>query len=212
MSARHGFAHIILIAVLAATLAIFGLVYFKSLQTTPYTNPNPTQTSTSTATQSATKKPDKTTNWKTYTNEKYKYSIKYPADWVVALNGGNWPDYSNVPTEKLPSVIFWNGPSGKNVGGLNNLVISADPSNKTAIIQTEKSNRSDNSDTTIIKLDGKEAATYIANCCTGGSTKFLTTNNKDNIGILLSFGFLPKDQEQAMKTIDQILSTFKFLN
>ena len=37
-SYRRGFAHIILIAVLAATLAIFGLVYFKSLQKTQYTN------------------------------------------------------------------------------------------------------------------------------------------------------------------------------
>jgi len=48
---KHGFAHIILIAVLAATLAIFGLVYFKSLQKTPYTN----------STQSTTPKTSKTT-------------------------------------------------------------------------------------------------------------------------------------------------------
>lgn len=48
--------------------------------------------------------PDLTANWKTYTNEKYGYSFKYPSDWKVEISG-----YSKWETEGFPSVSKANG-------------------------------------------------------------------------------------------------------
>jgi hypothetical protein len=48
----------------------------SSSNQTPTTAPSPTPT------------PDPTSDWKTYTNTKYGYSVKYPSDWKIQSPGG----------------------------------------------------------------------------------------------------------------------------
>ncbi|HUS59959.1 MAG TPA: PsbP-related protein [Nevskiaceae bacterium] len=57
--------------------AVFGAYKFGQKQIQPGPQPTPTPVVEATPT------PDPTANWKTYTNTKYGYSIKYPEDWSV---------------------------------------------------------------------------------------------------------------------------------
>lgn len=84
MSARSGFAHIILIAVLGSTIIVFGLVYIKSLQKTPYTNPNTIQTPNLTAIQPDVKKSEEATDLKIIENNQFK--VTYPSNWIAEKN------------------------------------------------------------------------------------------------------------------------------
>jgi hypothetical protein len=54
-----------------------------------FINPQPTSTPVAVVTPSPT--PDPTANWKTYTNQKYFYSFKYPQSYTVGQNGVNSP-------------------------------------------------------------------------------------------------------------------------
>jgi len=58
--------------------AVFGAYKFGQRQVQPGPQPTPTPGLVATPT------PDLTANWKTYTNEKYSYSIKYPTTWFVS--------------------------------------------------------------------------------------------------------------------------------
>ena len=46
-----------------------------------------TATTTTSSSSTSTTATDLTANWKTYTSDKYGYSLKYPGDWNVALDG-----------------------------------------------------------------------------------------------------------------------------
>lgn len=57
--------------------AVFGAYKLGQKQVQPGSQPTPTSMVVATPT------PDPTADWKTYTNTKYGYSIKYPEDWVM---------------------------------------------------------------------------------------------------------------------------------
>lgn len=71
---QKGFAPILIVLLIA--LAIGGyLTYQKQIKSTPLPQPSPSSITTSVASSS-----DETTNWKTYTNDMFNFSFKYPGD------------------------------------------------------------------------------------------------------------------------------------
>jgi len=83
---------LIMSVLLIVTVAIAGLFYFQiqklSKELSQYqTQPSPTPTAT----------PDPTADWKTYTDPKGKYSLKYPTDWAASKDVG----LLNDPTMKF---------------------------------------------------------------------------------------------------------------
>ena len=70
--------------------AVFGAYKLGQKQVYPELGEGPTPTPVAVATPTL----DPTANWKTYTNEKYGYSIKYPAEWSEQLKceGGTITD------------------------------------------------------------------------------------------------------------------------
>ncbi len=78
MTTQKGSATVILLVVLVIVLAGV-LVYFAFLkkpgEVAVSLTPTPTPTKTATPT------PDETANWKTYTNTRYGFEVKYPSDW-----------------------------------------------------------------------------------------------------------------------------------
>lgn len=181
MSARKGFAHIILIAVLAATLAIFGLVYFKSLQKTPYTNPNPAQTPTTT--QSAVKKIDDTANWKTYTND--IFSFKYPMDWSTKNKGSGVVLLAPKETNDTKAIT---------VNVINYKLTPPLPVNYT--YQTLRS----------VTSNYGEVLVQIRQ---PGSEQYLAQISRGDLTVEFKFGTTLDQKYNAV--FDQILSTFRFL-
>jgi len=65
------------LGVLVFAGAVFGAYKFGQRQVQPGPWPTPTPGAVATPT------PDPTANWKTYTNTKYGYLIKYPKDWIL---------------------------------------------------------------------------------------------------------------------------------
>jgi len=75
-----------ILGILVFVGAVFGAYKFGQRQIQPATQPTPTPEVVATPT------PDPTADWKTYTNTKYGYSIKYPNDWMINRGPGNVSD------------------------------------------------------------------------------------------------------------------------
>lgn len=131
--------------------------------------------------------PDETTNWKTYTNKRYRYSIKYPASWFIC----NSDD----------TIIFINSQQTDcGSAGLNDVSIFVDDkSDLTAQFELKKSNASKLSQINFAGVEATKSAEtgniYIFNgnylYTVNGWTRL--NPNTSNVG-----------------SINQILSTFKF--
>jgi hypothetical protein len=83
---QKGFTNIILVVIIVILIGAVGYFAFikKPEPVAQQTIPTPTQTITPTKTPaSPTPTPkDETANWKTYTDIKHGYSIRYPSDWT----------------------------------------------------------------------------------------------------------------------------------
>lgn len=155
---------------------------------------------------------DETANWKTYTNTKYNYSFKYPQDWILQ---NKQLDIENGMIDNIEFI--------KN--GQNRLLEFSAYQNSTSFGSTAKGYL--------------QYYQNMANENTEGPAMIVTSNNKkinNNInGFQLSIGgadvtkkivfddngklfvispnimaMSPKEQSENEKTVDQILSTFKF--
>ena len=91
----------VLIYAVIALLLYSGVYYFvlSKNKSNPYsynTSPSPAQSAQPSPTT------DPTTNWKTYTNEKYGYSIKYPSDKLTSClhSGQGFPDSFDLLLDK----------------------------------------------------------------------------------------------------------------
>lgn len=148
-------------------------------------------------------------NWKTYTNIKYGYSIKYPNNWYdLGSYDGDWyidQVFSSTPVDKPNSkaqsirvrVIKWVGPAWKDTKDYFDGVYH-DPNGSHILIDDVPATR-------IIEIPSKEKATepyYSINVYVYKNTKLYRL-------------YITKESKQMTKNIkpvfDQILSTFKFL-
>ncbi len=139
-------------------------------------------------------KRDKTANWKTYTNSKYKYSFKYPIDTEVVSGVEGDKDIGNTASVGVQG-------STSDLG--NTFFINTYEASTTTLAIIEKDYRKDvkNTNFTYITIDGVKGIVFL----TSGYVKRLEFVNN---GILYDFTLdLP-----VKNNFDQILSTFKFLN
>lgn len=79
---QKGFSGIIILIVILILAGLAGAYYFGKTQV-PKPQPQTIIPSSS---------PDETANWKTYTNNKYKYQFKYPPAWEQTLVECSGPD------------------------------------------------------------------------------------------------------------------------
>ena len=77
----------IILLALISLLSLSGLVYFylqtKSLKQQTASQPSPTPITSINPSVKPSQTTDPTTNWKTYTNSSSNYTIKYPASWNI---------------------------------------------------------------------------------------------------------------------------------
>ncbi len=201
-----GFATLLVILVFAL-ITIIGIGYYSwqkgLIKTTPNQESSPTPT------------PDETANWKTYVNEDNKFSFKYPVNAGVTKSKvgativipGDKPMFEtmesgfiNITFESLPIDI-----------PRNNLPLNELVENEFNSIKPE--NAEILSESTEITLNGYRGYTYSSRdkIAFGFDTKYiyLESNNNDYVIIVITFD--DPDNLGYEKTIDQILSTFKFL-
>lgn len=202
---KRGFAHIILISIFAATLFVFGLVYLKSLQKTPYTKPNPAQSPTTAATQSATKNTDNTSSWKTFISKKLNLSINYPEGWKaqelygapnnVLVYGETDYVILNKPKQNRQIVIVEDGTLGAPTNDIRQekIVIS----NKTVTLHEYQG--------FLTADEGKPLSTNSAGLVV--FDKFVQDKNN----YIISGTWIQNDTKAADE-ITKIISTIKFLN
>ncbi len=191
----------IILLLLAAT-SVFAYKYYQLKQ--PTFNPQPTPTpQTTNINPSPT--PDPTANWKTYTNDEFKFSLRHPNSWDTKMLGSdNSKTLIIAPQDtivKLPNEGF---------GGGSFLTLSVN-----FYKQPQSTPKTDESQlisqVSSITLDHKPAQRYTTQILQDlpGFSKgdVIDTVVIENNGLYLKIDFMKKEY----KTIfDQILSTFKF--
>lgn len=189
-STRSGFAQIlILIGILVVALAT-GAYYFGNLKSKPLLSPFAS--------------PGSTENWKTYTNEKYSYSIKYPS---------NYSNPFDATVGDYLSLIFINA-SKPEENRDNRIIIGV--SNRTLIKEAEFHSKPKEGMENFILVEkrdvlGDGTKLIIRTKFTLKATAVEPESKEDYTVMLYRFNnytyFVGVDTDIA----DQILSTFKFL-
>lgn len=159
--------------------------------------------------------PNPTANWKTYTNSKYGYVLKYPTNWsLVEQLSGAYADLYDQPNITQPQLhdgswVIINISAASREG---NVKIS-DP------IGTRKefANKVYEQKIADITLDTYPAAKMVLDILPGNQTDSRpTTSIVTNMGsdtLVIAFSNPDRQQyEKDLKIFDQILSTFKFIN
>lgn len=149
--------------------------------------------------------PDETAGWKTYTNNTYGFSIKYPIDWLIKCNEptNEWlsADICNIAT---PNTKFDHGEriSGAGIG-----------------IGIEKPNPNYNSLEEKVAFDEKNYQYKSVSKIINGTKGYLLTSNTNNAFVtkttdyFIIISWFPLNKANPLSTtIDQILSTFKFVD
>lgn len=209
---QFGFTTPLVIAIGALVIAIIAGVVGYSLKSNP--KPSSTPTSTSQFTTQATPT-DETANWKTYFSQTGKFTLKYPREWNMGSAG------SLATGTEL--VTF--APEGPPEDVKPFLTVSFQrPDTSTGIIDAKtfmdawtRSNRQDmpGLKVTNTSLVGREAFKIEFEWDPGRYARgrfksvWLITDNGGLIYHLSSMLIEPFDMQ--MQTLDQILSTFKFL-
>ena len=186
---------LIIVGILVVGLAVFAYFQFK-----PEEASQTEQTSTQKITASASPQQtsDETANWKTYTNQRYKFSFKYPPPWELA------PDIKDAYPEENVIVLLDN---------YNEITISireniTDTKEAESIVcGPPQCGGYKFEDTKIGNLIVRKPEAAALEKAEYGYATYLLSDNT-----LYTF-FLQTDkstQDRDIKTLDQILSTFKF--
>lgn len=173
--------------------------------------------------------PDETANWKTFENEKYGYSLKYPSDCFF----GPMPVYckEEPPEERPPECLcFLNGEDPDRVflqaftGEKDNLALASfdvshydtpafNPPAGTDLIQwlkeefSEQENIPDEMNTEIDGIPAARVDTPRSPMAPSQQDIYSIKNDK-----LFRISMLDVDNEDNKELYDQILSTFRFLD
>lgn len=123
---------ILLIVLLSGIIGFTGwYVYNAQHKTNQSTNENTTLVATITPTPSITPTPDPTADWQAYENDKFYYSVKYPADWEISPQTSEDETFfikkNSAVSYDYPVIIRIPTPYLNWAGGINNIY----PSNTT---------------------------------------------------------------------------------
>lgn len=221
-SFRRGFTPILIILIILGSLAAgVGLIFAfqKNSTKTPaeiprkpeitYTSPSPT------ASASPSPSPmDKTTNWKTYTNSKFKYAVTYPTR--ITLSEDINEDYVHFKTPSGDGVKIFAGDLQtdpklrQDITKLLNSPIGFQDvqEGKTIIRTVKKLAQFDLAGEQAVKIEVTEKSEEVT---VYGIGVYVI---KDNF----AYAIVTEDatdtsrKEESIKILNQILSTFKFIN
>lgn len=184
------------IALVIVALLVSGAVYlYKQIN----------QTSTDKTGTNAPNADSEMANWKTYTNSKFNYLIKYPSDFTLVFE----PQYAETPQDKSPSfnlvnfTLDWNTFKGLDPG---QAMIKAEVNDASMCVGSiEDVNKKE------VDVGGIKAIKYIQNEGDGGesvaSYSYFLQNN-GNCFLIKLFPY-PSDVNIVQK-FDQIVSTLRF--
>jgi hypothetical protein len=145
--------------------------------------------------------PDETANWKTYRNDKYRFEFKFPDDWSATDNKAQSPDYE-ADHGLLKGADFF--------VGINPTLIQTI---EEIIEQTKK--YQPNAEISNLKIKGFDAVMVsIPPAQEMGQywpSKTIYFEKEENIFSITSEAYGDK-RDFYLKILDQILSTFKFIN
>lgn len=154
-----------------------------------------TTTATTSVSPAASPSADVTANWKTYTNDTYGFSFKYPSDWSITNNtpGQNGSVNQNLTivgsgSEKLQ---LWVNPDGFGFEGASDFYQAKIEGGK--LVVTSKEKREPNS-------DFPELTPQVVIGTTSGNANTFS----------VSYSFAMADRNAELLKFDQILSTFQF--
>ena len=207
---QSGFAHLVLVIILiVALLGTLGFVYWQN-----YMQPKVSDTSQKTPVVKKdnsevipiAKTPavvDPMADWKTYTNAKYGFSFKYPADWTVqespTANGNSFPS-------PVPNTLLVKSPSGDDMriwvnleGGWGYELENFDTVNYT---ETASANG--------VALNGRDYTPGRAQEKSLGYTINLQFDYASNKYLIMAAGADPATLNTSEEIIKQIISTWKF--
>ena len=198
---KKGSVVIIIAIVFAVVIGVIGVLGYQKFLAKPQANEKVNQSVDSTQktrTSSSPKVNDETANWKTYTNQRYKFSFKYPPPWELA------PDIKDAYPEENVIVLLDN---------YNEITISireniTDTKEAEGIVcGPPQCGGYKFEDTKIGNLIVRKPEAAALEKAEYGYAVYLLNDNT-----LYAF-FLNTDkstQDRDIKTLDQILSTFKF--
>ncbi len=167
--------------------------YFVKKQASPFTSPKPTV-------EADTPTPNPTANWKTYTNTKYKYSVSYPPSWKPLVPGNN-NDLVEPDVNYPNSLNIWQiGLDGTQVGSPVVIGIIIPDGDINQLFDGRKKTETQLNGTQTTKYekisDNKLSINYI----------FVMKGNR-----YLELSISHDINDPIQKTLDQIISTFKFI-
>ena len=198
---------------ITVTLTVFHVFRTKigDLETTPK---NSTAVNVSSTSPLPSPTPDETANWKTYTNTKYGYTVRYPKEWLVF--GGDSFQYNELCEENSTSKIHIEFTTEK-ITSCGHMDGEIDSSTQFAVYVF--SNPATNPVDTLTKTEPiiisgnikatKEYYTQKSQHPTAQATKIKFVHEGEGYTIYLK----QKDNIGNYNPIlDQILSTFQFIN
>lgn len=198
MRKNAGFIQIVIILIVLALIG--GVYYFETLKNKQSVVSNiPTSTPTTSPISSSKPTTEPTANWKTYTNIKYHYSISYPSSWWAYIQNSD-PDLADAKKDSSYINIWQTGKDGGQFGTAG-ISIGGSPNNyNSSYVDWTKS---------ITWLNGIQATKYEIT----RDSKLLTDYVLGPInGYYLDIGLTFEVNDPDVKTLDQILSTFKLTN
>ncbi len=186
-----------------------GLFFGKNLYSVPLSIPTPSSIVETTPAPTI----DPTTNWKTYMDNRFNFSVKYPGDWnTVPFQGkwesGAWLILAYSPDSKTSTI------KGEIVGVVEGqstfFSVSAYDKSQVTVKSLENlalGKSSKKTEQTINQIKGL----LIVNEERTNAIEKLFVFEKENYTFVIQF-FWPKGKPENEKAFDQILSTFKFLD
>jgi len=212
---QKGFAHLVLLLVLGVAF-VGGFYLYKQgyiqLNTNPNKNtaavtstPMPSTLVTNTQTYSM---PNETVNWKVYTDTKYHFTFKYPADVQLKKNDVSVSLTKTGPTQKTEAEFY---DALQIIFGFGNLqgktleeIVDADIQKGTEVSEMLKAKEA-------ITFNDYEGFTFTRSGL--GAYKHIYIKHPSlQIYIQIIDGTSDPSNQGFEKTVDQILSTFKFTN
>ena len=223
--------YLLIAGIVIACFVVFGiggyLLGIKQWSTKKsISKPSLTETSLS---PSNTPVPDKTFNWKVYSNTAFNYSLKYPMNWQIGVEGNADPNTFSSP--------FFSSPCTYDRGDLcTQLNIQAtdmdalksndpdyyktlQPFDPSFIINLTGQNPDKVSNKISMKVAGEDAVAfdyYQSNYGTGGRLLYVVVTNHNGIKYTITYEESQKNKTfktnsdwQDKNTFDLILSTFK---
>lgn len=196
---QKGFTLSLVLLVVLIITAIGGIVYLNKSPQKP-TPSSPVDTS-----QSPQPTPDETANWKTYTNKKYGFSIKYPPSLMFISNGDfnvDFYDKNSGQTNASPKDIKMRISVNQNARNFDkiyaareNTIIEEEQHAKDAIFTKVRN----------INIDSNKAVEFTYDVSSDGNyTKGVIINHREDLIEISSW-------DQELDNFSQIPPTFKFL-